>query len=75
MTSVSDPGRLTWPRILEIVESQQLALAAMVARIVTGRVRPPAGDLGPLDLVLGITCHAIYHAGQVQLIRRLAEAQ
>jgi hypothetical protein len=24
-----------------------------------------------LDLVLGITCHAIYHAGQIQLIKRL----
>ena len=23
------------------------------------------------DLVLGITCHAVYHAGQVQLIKRL----
>ena len=71
---LSDSGRLTWPRILEVVQSQQQALAAMVATIATGRVRPPAGDLGPLDLVLGITCHAIYHAGQVQLIRRLAEA-
>jgi hypothetical protein len=23
------------------------------------------------DLVLGITCHAVYHAGQVQLLKRL----
>jgi hypothetical protein len=22
-------------------------------------------------LVLGITCHAVYHAGQIQLIKRL----
>ena len=25
------------------------------------------------DLVLGITCHAVYHAGQVQLIKKLHE--
>jgi hypothetical protein len=25
-----------------------------------------------VDLVLGITCHAVYHAGQIQLIKRLA---
>jgi len=23
------------------------------------------------DLVLGITCHAIYHAGQIQLVKAL----
>jgi hypothetical protein len=25
----------------------------------------------PFDIVLGIACHAVYHAGQVQLIKRL----
>lgn len=72
---LSDSKHLTWPRVLEVVESQQKALAGTVEKIVTGRLRPPAGDLEPLDLVLGITCHAIYHAGQIQLIRRLAEAK
>jgi uncharacterized damage-inducible protein DinB len=72
---LTDAKRLTWPRILEAIESQQKALAGTVEKIVAGRLRPPAGDLAPLDLVLGITCHAIYHAGQIQLIRRLAEAK
>ena len=26
---------------------------------------------GAWHVVLGITCHAIYHAGQIQLIKRL----
>ena len=26
-----------------------------------------------LALVLGITCHAVYHAGQVQLLKTLAQ--
>jgi hypothetical protein len=30
-------------------------------------------DGGRFDLVLGITGHAIYHAGQIQLIKRLRE--
>lgn len=71
---LSESGRLTWPKILAVVESQQKALTATVAKIVSGRVRPPSGDLEPFDIVLGITCHAVYHAGQVQLIKRLAEA-
>jgi hypothetical protein len=25
-------------------------------------------------LVLGVTCHAVYHAGQIQLIKRLHES-
>jgi len=35
------------------------------------RVRRLPPDVNPLDLVIGITCHAAYHAGQIQLIKRL----
>jgi hypothetical protein len=28
-------------------------------------------DVKPFDLILGITCDEVYHAGQVQLIKRL----
>ena len=69
---LSDRGRLTWPEILGVVESQQTALAATVANLATRRGQRATGELEPFDLVLGITCHAIYHAGQVQLIKRLA---
>lgn len=71
---LSESGRLTWPKILAVVESQQKALAATVRRLAGSRVRRPSDDLVPFDVILGITCHAIYHAGQVQLIKRLAEA-
>ena len=71
---LSDRGRLTWPEILGVVESQQKALAAAVTKIATSRGQRTAGELAPFDLVLGITCHAIYHAGQVPLIKRLAGA-
>jgi hypothetical protein len=70
---LSDSGRLTWPKILGVVESQQKALAAAVAKLVSGRVSQPSADVESFDVVLGITCHAIYHAGQVQLIKRLAK--
>ena len=45
--------------------------SATSARAARGRrsARPNASNL-----VLGITCHAVYHAGQVQLVKRLREA-
>jgi hypothetical protein len=58
-----DASGLSWPEIQRVVEEQQSRLAAAVAD-----TQP---DAERFNLVLGITCHAIYHAGQVQLIKRL----
>jgi hypothetical protein len=69
---LSDESSLTWPAILGVVESQQRRLAAAVADVAAGRARPSSADVEPFDVALGITCHAVYHAGQVQLIKRLS---
>jgi hypothetical protein len=69
---VSDESRLTWSQILDVVESQQRQLTETIADLGAGRVRPSA-DVEPLDLVLGITCHAVYHAGQIQLVKKLIQ--
>jgi hypothetical protein len=67
---LADESTLTWKRILELVATQNEMLETTVADLGAGRVRP-AEDVKPFDLVLGITCHAVYHAGQIQLIKRL----
>jgi hypothetical protein len=54
-----------WPAIRAEVDSYQQQLV----RAVTAASPVPEADR--FDLVLGITCHAIYHAGQIQLIKRL----
>lgn len=54
---------LSWPEIQAVVEKEQGRLAAVVA--------DSTPDPERFNLVLGITCHAIYHAGQVQLLKRL----
>ncbi len=59
------------PFVLEGVDAEQRRLATVVADIAAGRVRSSLGDADRFELVLGITCHAVYHAGQVQLIKRL----
>jgi len=40
---------------------------------VRNRVTPAFAEAERLELVLGITCRAVYHAGQVQLLKRLRE--
>jgi hypothetical protein len=69
---LSDSGPLTWPQVLDVVGSQQQQLAATVADLASPtRRRRSSPDVEPFPIVLGITCHAVYHAGQVQLIKRL----
>ena len=63
-------GSLTWPRIQAVVLDQQRRLASAVAEP-TAAAANSLSDTARFDLILGITCHAIYHAGQVQLIKRL----
>jgi len=58
-----DAAGLSWPEIQKVVEEQQSRLAEVVADTEPNAER--------FNLVLGITCHAIYHAGQVQLLKRL----
>ena len=69
---VSGADALSWPAIQSTVESEQHKLSALVADIEAGRQKSPLTLIEQFDVVLGIACHAIYHAGQIQLIKRLA---
>jgi hypothetical protein len=66
----SGPKPLSWSSITDVVATQQRKLENAIQRFGEGDIELP--DNGkPLDLVLGIACHAVYHAGQVQLIKVL----
>jgi hypothetical protein len=69
--AVEDEAALAWRTILDTVDGEQQRLATLVGDIETGRAASALADAERYNLVLGITCHAIYHAGQVQLIKRL----
>ncbi len=60
---LSEDGGPSWSEIEKTVEAEQRRLAAVVEKL--------EADAERFDLVLGITCHAVYHAGQVQLVKRL----
>ena len=67
--ALSDESSLPWSKIFAVVETEQQRLAAIVADI--AERESSMADAERFNLVLGITCHAVYHAGQVQLIKRL----
>jgi hypothetical protein len=66
-----DERALSWSTILDAVDTQQRRLAALVEDVAAGAVESPLADPERFSLVLGITCHAIYHAGQIQLLKKL----
>ena len=69
------PATMTWERILKLVDTEQQRLAEAVGDLAAGRLSSPLAEAERIELVLGITCHAVYHAGQVQLIKRLRAGQ
>ena len=69
--ALSGPERLAWPQIHAAVEKEQTKLAALVADLAAGRTLSRLSEAERFNLVLGITCHAVYHAGQIQLLKRL----
>lgn len=64
-------GKLSWAEVRTVVDEQQSALLDAVAKIETGKIASPLADADRFNLIRGITGHAIYHAGQIQLIKKL----
>lgn len=64
-------GGPTWPRVREALAANQQAMSEAIRDLAEGRIESPLGEAERFDLVLGVTCHAVYHAGQIQLIKRL----
>ena len=64
-------GPLSWTEVRSELAARQAALTSAVAELGRGGTRSPLSPAKQLDEVLGITCHAVYHAGQIQFIKRL----
>jgi DinB superfamily len=70
--ALTDGSRLSWPAVQQAVGDEQRRLREAVEALETrASVQTQAERV---DLVLGITCHAVYHAGQVQLLKKLSVA-
>lgn len=68
---IANERTMKWPKLVELVESQHSRLAQVVGEIGNGVRTSPLSDAERFDLLLGVTCHAVYHAGQIQLVKAL----
>ncbi len=69
-------NRAAWRQDLLLLEQQHQDLRQAVAALDPGRPRP-AQKRGkgrpPLDHIVGVAFHDVYHAGQIQLLKRLQQ--
>lgn len=68
LNSAKDLG---WKELRETLAGLQEKLAKAVAGIEAGRITSPLAESDRFGQILGVTCHAVYHAGQIQLVKRL----
>lgn len=68
---LADGAPLSWAAVQATLEAAQDRLRKTVAEIGAGGRESPLGEDERFSLVLGITGHAAYHAGQIQLIKKL----
>ena len=71
---LADDKKLPWKKIVATLDAAQQRLSQAVAEVASGARTSPLGEAERFDLVVGITGHAAYHAGQIQLIKRLVGA-
>ena len=71
---LKDDAKLSWKKIAATLDAAQQRLSQAVSEVASGARTSPLGEAERFDLVIGITGHAAYHAGQVQLIKKLVGA-
>jgi hypothetical protein len=68
-----------WAEDIELLEQTHRSMREAVAGLSAANleVTPPGSKVSNLNLIAGIAAHDVYHAGQIQLLKRLAghEAQ
>jgi hypothetical protein len=67
------PGErdITWADVRGTLAREQERLADAVEAIARGDLASPLTESERFDQVLGIAAHAAYHAGQIQLVKKL----
>jgi hypothetical protein len=73
------PGRATpaaWRADIAFLDRTHRRLRDVVADVATAALHRPieSGKVTPFYLITGIAAHDIYHAGQIQLLKRLLRA-
>ena len=62
----------SWDDVQRILEEQYTRLASLLNDIGAGNAVVKVDGDAALEMILGLSCHSAYHAGQIQLIKVLA---
>ena len=70
-------GEREWRADLDLLECEHRSLCRAVAGLSPRGLhkRSMANGFSPFDMILGVAFHDIYHAGQIQLLKRLQKAR
>ena len=68
---LNDEARVAWSSITALVDAAHQRLSRAAVETASGARVSPLSESERLDFVIGITGHAAYHAGQIQLIKKL----
>ena len=68
---LDDEANLSWRAVATLVDASHQRLSRTVAEIAGGNRPSPLSEAERFDFVVGIAGHAAYHAGQIQLIKKM----
>jgi len=63
---------MNWDAVQRVLEEQYTKLASLLSDIASGKATVVVDGDAALEVILGLSCHSAYHAGQIQLIKVLA---
>ncbi len=71
-----DPTEIAWRSDLALLDQTHASLRAAIAGLPAKRLdeKPKGQRYSHRDTILGIAAHDLYHAGQIQLLKRLARS-
>jgi hypothetical protein len=67
----TEASERAWRSDLRLLDESHAALRSAVASLKSSNLRTRAGNATRQALVTGIAAHDLYHAGQIQLLKRL----
>ncbi|MPZ21573.1 MAG: hypothetical protein GEV06_27330 [Luteitalea sp.] len=66
-----------WRADIQLLDETHRSLRSVIETLDPGHIEraAPGGKTNPLTLITGMAAHDLYHAGQIQLLKRLAKKE
>ena len=70
----TSPSKAAWAADVALLDETHRALRAAIAKLTPAdlQVTPAGSRFNNYEIIAGIAAHDVYHAGQIQLLKRLA---